>query len=287
MIYMVSNDSNLTKQVLGTPQISSFPNSLVSAYITNEEYLKNLSITNEKPIPINLQMTCLDSGNTTMQIIVPLEPQNTYKNLDYSFIKECFSPNFGLNIYSKNPNSILADGDIASNDTLNNSFYLTIESNVSKYFIYLIAKNVAQEAHYLLIDNMMFDKNSIGRASSWKNKVLLNQENNKNSFVIDFECFETGSFLTDVYIDVKGYKRYSFVLNKKCEVDNFSWVNPLIHSRYLVWMLLGSILAVLLLLVLFENLECSSTKQDDDPSVEPNEAALSLLYDIKFSKGKN
>ena len=283
IIYMVLNDSNISKQMLGVPMISVSDPTLALANITNKEDLKNVSIIYGKSIPIMVNMKCLDYGNTTLDLVIPLEPSNTYKNLNYSYIKGCFSPNFGLNIYSKRPNSSLENGDIVTNDALNNSFYLTIEKNVSKFFIYLIAKNISKNTYYILTNHIISDKNSIGKSSSPFNTLKLDKKNNKNYFEIDFECHRTGNYLTHANIEVKGYKNYDFVLNKRCEVEEFSWINILIKSKYLVWMFLGSILALLLILLFMDNFACVS-EQDTVFPLEPNEAALSLLYDIKYYK---
>ena len=295
IVNMTLNDHNpnITKQSVDPPSISLNTSSFLEANIINHDSFKNLTLIKKKPIPILIHMNCLDYGNTTMNVLIPLKESNSNQNSNdycnnFTFIKECYPPNFELNVYSKQPNSSLLEGDIVTDDMPNNTFYLTIEKNVSRYFIYLIAKNIIKDAHYTLKSSVFSNNETIGKATPSEQEIKLDAQKNKNYFEIDFHCFQNGSFLTYVNVDVKGYKRYSFILEKKCiYFQEFSWFYTILRSKYLIWMFFGSILLLLFALLLIANLNLASTRQDPDPPKEPNAFALSLMHDLKFSRALN
>ena len=101
-------------------------------------------------------------------------------------------------------------------------------------------------------------------------------------FEISFKCFKTGYFTAYVIIKVKGYRSYRVMLKKYCEIEFISWYQKILKSKAFVWLFLFSVLLILICLLLKENFNLQSTEQELDPPIEPNEAALSLIYDLKI-----
>ena len=288
IVNMTLNDQNLTQQKLDFPIISLNTSNFMNAEILNQDSFKNLTLFKNNPIPFIIHTKCIAYGNTTMEVLIPFKnPENNNPDdlcNNFTFIKECYPPNFGLNIYSKYPNSSKLSGDIINDDLLNNTFFLTIGRNVSRFFLYMIAKNIVFEAQYTLIGSLYSSNEKIGSGHLKEEELTLSALKNKNFFEIDFDCSKNGSFLSYMRVDVKGFRRYSFIFKKECKETENSFFGGFLKSKYLIWMFFGSIFVVLFVLLLISSLRIKSTAQGRDPPIEPNALALSIIYDLKFSR---
>lgn len=268
-------------QRIGTPIITLNHPNLLLTNITNQNDLKNVK---KKRIPIILAMKCLNSGNITIKLIIP-DIQKT--NITYTFVKQCFSPNIDLNIYSEKPKNIKDIGNMVKNNLLTNSkknpkdFEFIVKENQYNFSFYIVAKNITKNEYYnLMIIQSSFKYQLIGEAIIQKNQFKIDKYHFSDQFNIDFKCFESGSFITKFLIEVKGYKKYYFMIKKTCVIEK----NEFIKSKFFVWMFLGSIFMVLFLLALKDNLKCYSTKEEEEPAIQPNETAIRLLYNMKFKE---
>ena len=287
IVNITLNDQNLTQQKLDLPIITLNTSNFMNFDLLLNQDLKNITLFRNKPLSFIIQTKCIAYGNTTMQVLIPFkEPGNIPDDFcnNFTFIKECYPPNFGLNIYSKYPNSSKLSGDIINDDLLNNTFFLTIGRNVSRFFLYIIAKNIIFQAHYTLMGSLYSSNEKIGSGHLKEEELTLSALQNKNFFEIDFDCLKNGTFLIYMRVDVKGFRRYSFIFKKECKDPENSFFGAFLKSKYFIWMFLGSIFVVLFVLLLISSLRIKSTAQGRDLPIEPNALALSIIYDLKFSK---
>lgn len=285
IIYFYLNSSNNSKtQKINPPELLISKPQLLSGNITNILELKNVTLKVNDTKKVILNLLCKGTGNSNISLLITLFNSSFQRNVSYNFIKECFNPNFGLTISTKKPKTLKEKGDIVDSDRYfsQNNFSYYIEGNQTKLYLYIIGKKISNKTHYVIDSNIYSESQLVGKGSIKSKELYLDALNNKNLLEINFDCYKNGYFWSIISIHVKGtMKYYQFYVKKHCEKKEFSWTQ-IFRSKAFVWIFLGSIFLILLLLLLKDNFSWKSTNQDSDPPIEPNEAALSILYDIKF-----
>lgn len=284
-IYLSLNSSNKTKtQKIESTRLLPSSSQGLFANISNINDLSNFTLTSNERKNVEINFFCYKHGNFSMSLVLTLVNKNLKKMIYYNFTKICYSPDFGLTVFSKKPKSAHDEGDVISHDKIQKDYIISVSKNQSSIKLFVIGKKISNNSQYILRNEIVSNNSRIGNAFSVNNEFLVNKKNNKNMFEISFKCFKTGYFISYATIKVKGYRDYSFMLKKYCEIKIISWYQKILKSKVVVWIFLFSILLILIYLLLKENFNLQSTKQDLDPPIEPNEAALSLIYDLKIKK---